>query len=73
MRAPHQARVDEIAHGILHRDFAREVEPRREAFFPSVADFQKVRRAEFIADFADQDDDIALLLEELRRDMSFVA
>ncbi len=72
MGASDEARTDQIAHGILHGQFARNVEPGRHAFLAAMADFQKMGRTHFISDFADEDDHIAGTLEKLRCDVQFV-
>src|SRR5204863_7351823 len=49
MGALDQACTDKFADGILHGEFARDIEPGWQAFLAAMANFQEMRRAEVVA------------------------
>ena len=72
MRAFHKPGANQLAHGILHRQLAFDIEPRRQPFLAAMTDFQEMARAHFVADLADENDRVAFRFEKLRRDVRLV-
>jgi len=67
--AADEALADEVADGVLDSEFLRIVELRRGAGFAAVDGEEVVRSAEFVAGFADEEDDVTRGFEGLGGDV----
>src|SRR5437879_913201 len=72
VRAFDQALPNQIAHRVLNFDFVGKIDMWRRTFFAAMANFQELRTAQVVADFASENDRVAVIFEPLRCDVPLV-